>query len=79
MKKAEDTRTFSQIWADFDIVQKADLRTALYQRAYISVSAVNSWGYYSKLPKPSNRIMVAEVLADKFGIKTSPKTLFPSK
>lgn len=77
MKREEDTRTFAQIWGDFDLMQKAELRAALYQRAYISVAAVNSWGYYSRLPKPANRLMVAEVLAEKFGIKTNSKILFP--
>lgn len=79
MKRAEDTRTFTEIWKGLDSIQKTELKMALFQRAYISASAVYGWGISARTPKLANKLLLVEALENKFNIRTTPETLFPNR
>ena len=79
---AIDARTFAEIWQSLGTssYEQLDLRDALITRLRVTRQTVNYWGNGRVAPAYEEvKKAIAEVVNKSLGIRTTSRTLFPSR
>lgn len=77
-----DARTFAEIWQSLGTgtYEQLDLRNALISRLHVTRQTVNYWGNGKVSPAYDEvKKAIAEVVNKQLGIRTTARTLFPSR